>query len=93
MTDLGMKHYLKVGAPSDYGVQWGEVRARALAIAKQMSDAGWNPNSPEQVNVWLNKHIFTNNPTNVNQGALYYDRPNFIKMVSEGLKKGGKLPQ
>ena len=93
MTDLGIKHYLKVGAPSDYGVQWDEVRARALAIAKQMSDAGWNPNSPEQVNVWLNKHIFTNNPTNVNQGALYYDRPSFIKAVSEGLKKGGKLPQ
>ena len=93
MTDLGIKHYLKVGAPSDYGVQWDEVRARALAIAKQMSDAGWNPNSPEQVNVWLNKHILTNNPTNVNQGALYYDRPSFIKAVSEGLKKGGKLPQ
>lgn len=91
MTDLGTKHYLKVGAPSDYGVQWDEVRARALTIAKQMSDAGWNPNSPQQVNVWLNKHILTNNPTNVNQGALYYDRPRFIKAVSEGLKNGGKI--
>ena len=91
LTDLGLQRHMKIGKTADYGLNWGEVRARALTIAKQMSDAGWNPNSPEQVNVWLNKHILTNNPTNVNQGALYYNRPKFIKAVSEGFKNGGKI--
>ena len=91
LTNLGAKRHLKIGAPTSYGLNWGEVRARALTIAKQMSDAGWNPNSPGQVNVWLNKHILTNSPTNVNQGALYYSRPEFIKAVTTGFKNGGKL--
>lgn len=91
LTSLGLKRHMKIGKTTDYGLNWGEVRARALTTAKQMSDAGWNPNSPEQVNVWLNKHIFTNGPKNANQGALYYDRPKFIKAVTTGLKQGGKI--
>ena len=56
-----------------------------------MHNAGWNPNSSGQVNVWLNKNILTNTPTNSNQKALYYSRPEFIKSVTTGLKRGGKL--
>lgn len=91
LTSIGQNAAMKKQLPYSYYTQWDEVRARALTIAKQMSDNGWNPNSPEQVNVWLNKHIFTNNPSNVNQGATYYSRPEFIKAVTTGLKSGGKL--
>ena len=91
ITEIGKKATISSGLPEGYYSSWWETRARALTIAKQMREAGWNPNSPEQVNVWLNKYIFTNSPKNANQGALYYDRPGFVKAVSEGLKNGGKL--
>ena len=91
ITDMGKKAAISSGLPEGYYPSWWETRARALTIAKQMREAGWNPNSPEQVNVWLNKHLLKDHKTNVVQGALYYDRPGFVKAVSEGLKNGGKL--
>lgn len=91
VTDIGKKAATSSGLSEGYYPSWQETRARALTIAKQMREAGWNPNSPEQVNVWLNKHLLKDRNTNVVQGALYYDRPGFVKAVSEGLKNGGKL--
>lgn len=91
ITEMGKKAAISSGLPEGYYPSWWETRARALTIAKQMREAGWNPNSPEQVNVWLNKHLLKDHNTNVVQGALYYDRPGFIKAISEGLKNGGKL--
>lgn len=91
ITEIGKKATISSGLPEGYYPSWWETRARALTIAKQMREAGWNPNSPEQVNVWLNKHLLKDHKTNVVQGALYYDRPGFVKAVSEGLKNGGKL--
>lgn len=91
LSELGEKATVGKGLDPNYYLDWDEVRARALTIAKQMSDFGWNPNSPGQVNVWLNKNILTNLPTNSNQGALYYSRPEFIKAVTTGFKEGGKI--